>query len=68
MPKLTRLLECGIAATILTSPVTPDLGWAVFVGTAPPPPPQALSGTGHRIPEWFGHLAITGGRVDINSR
>lgn len=67
MPKLTRLLVCGIAAAILTSPATPDLAWAVFVRTAPPPLPQAPSGTGHRIVEWFGHLAITGGRADITS-
>jgi hypothetical protein len=46
MPKLTRLLVCGIAAAILTSPATPDLAWAVFVRTAPPPLHQAPSGTG----------------------
>ena len=67
MPKLTRLLMCGIAAAILTNPATPDLAWAVFVRMTPPPPPQALSGTGHRIAEWFGHLPITGGRADITS-
>jgi len=43
MPKLKRSLVCGIAALILTAAATSDLAWAIFVRTAPPPPPRHAS-------------------------
>jgi len=54
MPKLQRLLVCGIAAAILTAAATSDLAWAVFVRTAPPPHHGGFVGrrTAHRGMVW----------------
>lgn len=68
MPKLTRLLVCGIAAAILTSPATPYLAWgSLREDGASTAASSSVGHRAHRIVEWFGHLAITGGRADITS-